>query len=452
MLIGKYRVTRVIGEGSFATVKLGYHIFTHEPVAVKIVAKQALRGPDDLRWLHQEVEVLRRLDHPGIVKLIDFTEDEGAFYVILEYCGGGELFDFIISRTRVEEPLARRFFKQICLTVSYIHSQGIVHRDLKPENLLLGQQNVIKLIDFGLCSTQRDIPLTNRCGSACYISPEALVQSSYYGAPADVWALGVILYALVDGSLPWNYQNSEQMFGQITRGEFPMPTMISPACQDLLRAILNPNPVTRITIDGILTHPWLAGLGNVFPMPRMVEKKVEEPRLNLSLGGFSLTDFRPNFTLGEAQPNLETIYEDPGQSPMRMMPVPPVEHQVPRIPQKKVEIRSISLDAGPMDDGHGGDGDASEHRGVIISQTVTHRDPDAMARKFEGTLMLLGVKYRRVSQLEFQLIDGELQITAEVCRLAGFRNVYVITFRRIKGDSWAYTQYVTRVLNEMKKR
>ena len=391
---------------------------------------------------------MRMLDHPGIVKLIDFTEDEAAYYIIMEYCGGGELFDFIISRTRVEEPLAKRFFKQICLEVGYIHSKGIVHRDLKPENLLLGPSNVVKLIDFGLCSTQRDVPLTNRCGSQCYISPEALVQSSYYGVPADIWALGVILYALVDGSLPWDYQNADKMFQQISRGEFPMPQMISPECQDLLRLILNPNPSTRITVDGILTHPWLAGIGNVFPMPRMIKEKVQEPRLNLSAGGMSATYLRPNLQPAQGLGNLETIYED-GFQPQMAMPAPaaPVQKR-----NKKAQPRSISLDVGAMSTDHGVDDGFSEHRGVIISQTISHRDPNAVVVNFEGLLISQGARYRRLSQHEFQLMNGELLVSAEVCRLAGFRNVYVISFRRIRGDSWVYTQYVSTLLNEMKKR
>ena len=391
---------------------------------------------------------MRMLDHPGIVKLIDFTEDEAAYYIIMEYCGGGELFDFIISRTRVEEPLAKRFFKQICLEVGYIHSKGIVHRDLKPENLLLGQSNVVKLIDFGLCSTQRDVPLTNRCGSQCYISPEALVQTSYYGVPADIWALGVILYALVDGSLPWDYQNADKMFQQISRGEFPMPQLISRECQDLLRLILNPNPATRITIDGILTHPWLAGIGNVFPMPRMIEEKIQEPRLNLSAGGMSATYLRPNLQPAEGLGSLETIYED-GFQPQMVMPAPaaPVQKR-----NKKAQPRSISLDVGAMSTDNGVDDGFSEHRGVIISQTISHRDPNAVVMSFEGLLISQGARYRRLSQHEFQLMNGELLVSAEICRLAGFRNVYVISFRRIRGDSWVYTQYVSTLLNEMKKR
>ena len=152
MLVGKYRLLRVIGDGSFSTVKLGVNIFTNQTVAVKIVQKSSLVDQFQFERLQERIATVQRLDHPGVIKLIDVIEDEEAFYIVLEYCGGGELFDFIISRQRVEEPLAKRFFKQIVLAVGYCHSQNVIHRDLKPENILLTENNTVKLIDFGLCS------------------------------------------------------------------------------------------------------------------------------------------------------------------------------------------------------------------------------------------------------------------------------------------------------------
>ena len=456
MLIGRYRLFRVIGEGSFSTVKLGYNIFNQTPVAVKIILKTAFRNQGDLQWLMQEVDVMRRLNHPGIVQLIDFIEDETAYYMVLEYCGGGELFDFIISRKRVEEPLAKKFFKQIVLTIAYIHSNNIVHRDLKPENLLLTETNSIKLIDFGLCSTTADRPLTNRCGSACYIAPEALVQSSYYGAPADIWALGVVLYTLVDGSIPWNYQDSNKMFEQITTGDFPMPRTLSPECQDLLRCILNPNPQMRITAEGILTHPWLFGIGNVFPQAKPPQPKQQEPRLNLSLGGFSSSDLRQNAMVQPQQPmsNLETIYEDaPPPQILQYTNPSQAANAAARAPRaKNAQPRSISLDTQALAGNSNEDSDdgTNTHRGVIISQTISHRDPNAVALRFENVLIASGIHYKRTQPMMFHLVNNDLQVSAEVCRLYGFRSVYVISFKRISGDSWSYTQFVSGILNAMK--
>lgn len=459
MLIGKYRLFRIIGDGSFSTVKLGYHIFTNEPVAVKIINKSTI---PDMDAFNESIVIMRMLDHPGIVKLLDLLEDESAYYLVLEYCGGGELFDFIISRTRVEEPLAKRFFKQIVLAVGYCHSMNVVHRDLKPENLLLTDNNTVKLIDFGLSNVHADQPLTDRCGSACYIAPEALTTNSYYGVPADIWALGVILYALVDGSLPWNYQDSQIMFQQITTGDFPMPTALSIQCQDLLRGILNPNPAQRFKIDDILMHPWLFGVGNVFPLPKRTEPQASEVHLNLSLGGFSASDVHQGIGLLQAQQpklTLSTIFEDNNmQNPRPQLaqilnPTPnPTDfrnRQVKTARRNPVQPRSISLNdaqlTDPTDDG------TTTHHGPIMSQTISHRDPNQVAQNFENTLISQSVNYRKLSTLIFQLNQGpDLQVTAEVCRLSGFRNVYVISFRRIKGDSWQYTQYVSGILNAFK--
>jgi len=437
MLIGKYRLYRVIGDGSFSKVRLGYHIFTNERVAVKIIAKSVLNDKDGVSGLLNTVEIMKRLDHPGIAKMIEFLEDEQAYYIVLEYCGGGELFDFIIARKRVEEPLAKRLFKQIALTVQYFHSMNIIHRDLKPENILLTESNSLKIIDFGLCSATADAACTDRCGSSFYIAPEALITSSYFGIPADIWALGVIMYALVDGSLPWNYQDSNRMYEQITTGDFPMPKGISVQCQDLLKRILNPDPIKRINIEGILTHPWLFGTGNVFPVQKPVEQS-NENRLTLSSGGFSAGDVQMQLGMSSNKPSLETIYEDSVPMPQ---PIPETTRK------KRVQPRSISLNSASMTE-HVDDG-TNVHHGVIFSKTISHRDPETVATSFEDVLLSQGVSFTRMGPLLFNLVSGDVQVTAEVCKLYGFRNVYILSFSRLHGDSWSYTQFVSSLLNHI---
>ncbi|OHT07205.1 CAMK family protein kinase [Tritrichomonas foetus] len=463
MLIGKYRISRVIGDGSFSTVKLGFHIFTNEPVAVKIISKSTLTEQSQIDQLHERIAIIQRFDHPGIIKLIEVIEDETTFYVVLEYCGGGELFDFIIARKRVEEPLAKRFFKQIVLAVGYCHSQNVIHRDLKPENLLLTENNTVKLIDFGLCNTQADQPLHDRCGSACYIAPEALTTTQYYGIPADIWSLGVILYALVDGSLPWNYQDPNQMFQQITTGSFPMPTGITPQCQDILRGMLNPDASQRFNIDAILMHPWLFGVGNVFPLPKPKVQQTKEPHLNLSLGGFSASNIHTDFLQNSSQQqpqqpqmnvtcSLETIFEDNSIQQLLHHPIQKPTHdkvEVRTSRSKPIQPRSISLDAATMTEENDGE-PTNTHHGPIMSQTISHRDPTIVAQRLENVLIEMGLNYRKSSPLMFHISGPEIQISAEVCRLYGFRNVYVVAFKRIQGESWGYTQFVSSILNVFK--
>jgi serine/threonine protein kinase len=401
---------------------------------VKVIPKI---GSTDHVALAERISILRRLSHPGVIRLLDVLEDESNHYLIFEHCNGGELFDFITSRRRVEEPLAKRLFKQIVLAVGYIHSQNIIHRDLKPENLLLTQSASVKIIDFGLANAHADQPLHDRCGSPCYIAPEALVTTEYMGIPADTWALGVILYALVDGSLPWNYEDPNRMLAQITTGDFPMPVAITAPCQDLIRGILHPDPVHRFTIDGILMHPWLFGVGNVFPVPKKGDT-IPEPMLKLSFGGLSASNLRSPMKCPAVSPpvTLETIFEDQKRqgTPARTAR------------SKPVQPRSISLNAGPMMEGGDADG-TNTHRGPINSQTISSRDPLVVAARFEATIVGMGITYWKVTPLSFKLTGAdEVQVTAEVCRLSGFRNVYLISFKRLKGESWGYHQFVTAIL------
>ena len=351
MLIGKYRLFRIIGSGTFSTVKLGYDMTTNQAVAVKIILKSSIADQSQLDSILKTIEILKMLDHPGIAKFIDFLEDETSYYIITEYCNGGELFDFIISRNRIEEPLAKRIFKQIVLTIAYMHQKGIVHRDLKPENILLTETRSIKIIDFGLSSDHADQPLHDRCGSSCYISPESLTQAEYYGIPADIWALGVILYTLVDGSLPWNYQDSNRMFQQITTGDFPMPKTISVQCQDLIKNILNPDPKLRFSTDQILMHAWLFGVGNVFPLPKE-EDKMSGERLGLNIGGFSTGDvsslrlpLQPTMQKPIVAPtsSLATIYENPAASPISLgFSIPPLQSHKTTKKKDRFSYRTVT--------------------------------------------------------------------------------------------------------------
>ena len=437
MLIGKYRLFRILGNGSSSTVKLGYHIITSLPVAVKIILKTSLEDNWTKNDFLSKVQIMKELDHPGIIKVLDFLEDESSFYIVMEYCGGGELFDFIISRKRVEEILAKRLFKQIVLSVQYIHSKDIVHRDLKPENILLNESNSIKIIDFGLCSKHCDELLYDRCGSSCYFSPESLISSSYYGKPADIWALGVILYALVDGSLPWNYKDSSRMFEQITKGDFPMPKSLSFQCQDLIKRILVPDPNQRITIESILIHPWLFGVGNVFPTTKSLE--ITEQRLNLSLGGFSAGDVKSQLGLSPRLPPIETFYPegfkfqsnnfDNNYSPIQKSPQP-----------RSISLNSVNINQFSDENSNN----------IIFSKTISHHNPEIVAQMVENILLQLGIQFKKTNSLLFNVTQNSLSIIIEICRLYGFKNIYIISFSKVLGENWDYTNFVSNILKMLK--
>jgi maternal embryonic leucine zipper kinase len=214
-------IRETIGSGGFAKVKMARHKMTSEKVAIKIMDKAHLLKTDDLKRVPQEIASLKVLQHPNISRLFQVLETEDKYFLVLEHAPGGELFDYIVTRDRLKEGEARMFFRQIVAAVAFCHSKGIAHRDLKPENLLLDANKNIKLIDFGLVSRPANLAttrLTTCCGSAAYAAPELIRGEPYLGAPADIWSLGILLYALLCGFLPFDDENTQRLYRLIQRG------------------------------------------------------------------------------------------------------------------------------------------------------------------------------------------------------------------------------------------
>ncbi|CAG0893684.1 unnamed protein product [Darwinula stevensoni] len=258
VLEGQYVLHQTIGSGGFAKVKLGTHILTGERVAIKIMDKHQLGH--DLPRAYLEVRALKVLCHQHICKLYQVIETTNKIILILEYCPGGELFDYIVSKDRLDEEEARFFFRQIVAAVAYIHSQGFAHRDLKPENMLLDEENRVKLIDFGLCAQPEggmNCPLETCCGSPAYAAPELIRGSVYLGAEADVWSLGVLLYALLCGFLPFDDDHIPSLYQKIQIGMYEKPNWLSPGAVALIDSMLQTTPIRRITVRQLLHHPWL---------------------------------------------------------------------------------------------------------------------------------------------------------------------------------------------------
>jgi serine/threonine protein kinase len=246
----------MIGEGSFSVVKLSCRgdVF----YACKIVPKLLLAERGLIERFELEIRIDRQLRHPGIVGLVDLLQDEENFYLIMEFCPNGELFEHIINHQRLSETEAQVLFFQIIDAVGYCHSLNIVHRDLKPENVLFDEFSHIKLSDFGLsCYFRPDALLGTPCGSPCYASPEVLSGCPYDGRTNDVWSCGVILYAMVTGQLPWTKTNQVQLFAQIRRGEYTIPLYVSRICADLINRMMTVDCRKRITIAEALRHPFL---------------------------------------------------------------------------------------------------------------------------------------------------------------------------------------------------
>ena len=257
-LKGLYDLEKTIGTGGFAKVKLATHVFTGEKVAIKIMDKTALG--DDLPRVKLEVEALKTLLHQHICRLYQVIETESHYFMVIEYCSGGELFDHIVEKNRLSETESRKFFRQIVSAVAYLHSLGYAHRDLKPENVLLDKEENLKLIDFGLCAKPKngiESHLQTSCGSPTYAAPELILGRKYLGSEVDIWSMGVLLYALLCGFLPFDDNSIDRLYGRILSGKYDEPGWLSNSSKKLIRAMLQIDPKKRITIQQLCKHPWI---------------------------------------------------------------------------------------------------------------------------------------------------------------------------------------------------
>uniref|UniRef100_A0A3Q3NR42 non-specific serine/threonine protein kinase n=1 Tax=Labrus bergylta TaxID=56723 RepID=A0A3Q3NR42_9LABR len=251
--IGNYRLLKTIGKGNFAKVKLARHVLTGKEVRRRAAEFQ---GGD--RMLFREVRIMKGLNHPNIVQLFEVIETDKTLYLIMEYASGGEVFDYLVSHGRMKEVEARAKFRQIVSAVHYCHTKNIVHRDLKAENLLLDADANIKIADFGFSN---EFTLGNKldtfCGSPPYAAPELFQGKKYDGPEVDVWSLGVILYTLVSGSLPFDGQNLKELRERVLRGKYRVPFYMSTDCEGILRRFLVLNPSKRCTLEQVMKDKWI---------------------------------------------------------------------------------------------------------------------------------------------------------------------------------------------------
>lgn len=256
--IGSYILGATLGEGAFGKVRVATHIHTGEKVAIKILDKNAMQeDPDDIIRVQTEIAILKKMRHKNIIQLYEIMESTKNIYLVMEYCEGKELFEYIVMKKKLSEDEALKFFQEIIDSVDYLHSQNIVHRDLKPENLLLDFKYSIKVSDFGLSRLyDNDRLLSTPCGTPSYAPPEMLKGEEYHGLLSDIWSSGVILYAMLCGYLPFSESNEEINCQKIIQGEFEIPDWISEEAADLLKNILQIDPLDRYDLEQVKAHPW----------------------------------------------------------------------------------------------------------------------------------------------------------------------------------------------------
>jgi len=272
-VLGDYILMRTLGAGSFSKVKQAIHRPTGLKVAIKILNRKKLKAMDMDLKVRREINILRVLKHPHIIELYEVIDTPSDIFVVMEYVEGGELFDYIVTHGRLQENDARRFFQQIVSGIEYLHENRVVHRDLKPENLLLDKKNRIRIADFGLSNLIYDGNfLKTSCGSPNYAAPEVISGQLYVGPEVDVWSCGVILYALLCGSLPFDDENIPNLFRRIKIGKYTLPPHLSKQAADLIPKMLTVNPVDRITVDQIRKHPFFQSAR----MPKYLQLSTED--------------------------------------------------------------------------------------------------------------------------------------------------------------------------------
>ncbi|KAI6222345.1 Protein kinase domain-containing protein [Aphelenchoides fujianensis] len=254
--VGFYEVDSTIGKGNHAVVKLARHRITKTEVAIKIIDKRQL-DPESLKKAYREIQVLKKIRHPHIIRLYQVMESTNMIYLVTEYAKKGEMFDYIARRKKLSEDEAREKFWQILSGVDYLHSNGIVHRDLKAENLLLDNDMNIKIADFGFSNFYGNENLNTFCGSPPYGAPEIFTGKDYVGPEVDVWSLGVVLYVLVCGVLPFEGCNLQHLRDRVLSGVVRFPYFMTTECESLIRRMLTLNPAKRPTIEEIKKHKWM---------------------------------------------------------------------------------------------------------------------------------------------------------------------------------------------------
>lgn len=283
---GPYILGATLGEGAFAKVKVATQTQTKEKVAIKILNKsRLLEDKNDIFRIKKEIKIIKKLRHKNIIQLYEVLESKKSLYIVMEYCEGGELFDYIVKKRKISETEACHLFQQIINGVEYLHEQNIIHRDLKPENILLDSNLNIKISDFGL-STFFDFNnlLQTPCGTPSYAPPEMLKGYEYNGTCSDIWSCGIILFAMLCGALPFSESKEDVICRKIMTHDYVIPGYVSREAQDLLNHIMKINPKERYDIKMIKKHQWFNMITPKFKPGLMIEIEklpIDEVILNM---------------------------------------------------------------------------------------------------------------------------------------------------------------------------
>ncbi|KAJ9181733.1 hypothetical protein P3X46_005797 [Hevea brasiliensis] len=418
MRLGKYELGRTLGEGNFGKVKLAKNIESGQPFAVKILEKNRIIHLNITDQIKREIATLKLLKHPNVVRLYEVLASKSKIYMVLEYVNGGELFDRIASKGKLSEAQGRKLFQQLIDGVSYCHSKGVFHRDLKLENVLVDAKGNIKISDFGLSALPQhfrdDGLLHTTCGSPNYVAPEILSNRGYDGATSDIWSCGVILYVILTGYLPFDDRNIAVLYQKIFKGDAQIPKWLSPGAQNMIRRILDPNPVTRITVAGIKADEW----------------------------------FKQDYTPADPAEEEDDIYIDNEAFSMHEMPLE--GERSPGSPALINAFQLIGMSSCLDLSGFFEKEDVSERK---IRFTSSHSLKDLL-EKIEDIVTGMGFRIQKkngklkvVQENKEQRSMGSLAVAAEVFEISP--SLHVVELHKSYGDPSVYRQLCKKLSNDL---
>ncbi|XP_038719034.1 CBL-interacting serine/threonine-protein kinase 1 [Tripterygium wilfordii] len=418
MRLGKYELGRTLGEGNFGKVKLAKDTLSGHPFAVKILLKNKIINLKITDQIKREIATLKLIKHPNVVRLHEVLASKTKIYMVLEYVTGGELFDRIASKGKLQEAQGRKLFQQLIDGVSYCHNKGVFHRDLKLENVLVDSKGNIKITDFGLSALPQhfrdDGLLHTTCGSPNYVAPEVLANRGYDGATSDIWSSGVILYVILTGYLPFDDRNLAVLYQKIFKGDAQIPKWLSAGAQDMIKRILDPNPVTRITMAGIKADKWF----NQDYVPANFDDDEED--IHIDDEAFSMQDQPAEMEKSPDSPTLINAFQLIGMS--------------------------SCLDLSGFFEKE----DISERK---IRFTSNHSAKDLLERIEDiVTEMGFGVqkkngKLKVMREHKGQRNLGSLSVAAEVFEISP--SLFVVELRKTYGDSSVYRQLCNKLSNDL---